>query len=200
MKPSSLPRHSAEIRRLAVQRFLEGNTANEVAKFLGVSVRSVRRWAAAVRARGWEAMDSGSSPGRPPKLSPQQTREVLEYLQQPPQAFGFDTSRWTAPRLASVIADRLGVQFNPGYLSDWLRKQAITPQLPQPVALEQDPDEIQRWLTQEWAPIKKGRTASAQPSHSQMNADSRWNRSAAGPSPRAGRRRRCARGRGTATR
>lgn len=200
MAHSDSLRHSLEVRRLAVWGCLGGSPAPEVAEWLQVSVRSVRRWLAIVRTEGWDALEADASPGRPPKLSPPQIAQVLEYLQQPPQAFDFQTSRWTAPRLASVIAERMGVQFNPRYLIRWLRQQTITPQLPQPVAREQNPVEVQRWLEQDWPAIKRGRSASAQPLCSQMNADSSSDPYGARPSRCAARRRRWSRPGGRARR
>ncbi|MBV8076417.1 MAG: helix-turn-helix domain-containing protein [Planctomycetaceae bacterium] len=53
---------------LAVQRMLGGLSTQEVAEFLGVYPRSVRRWVAAYRRDGGPGLRSHPAPGRPPNL------------------------------------------------------------------------------------------------------------------------------------
>src|SRR5437879_5347866 len=54
-------------RFLAVQRLSEGYTTEEVADFLDVEPRSVRRWFAAFRQHGQVALRAQGAPGRPSK-------------------------------------------------------------------------------------------------------------------------------------
>lgn len=142
-------------RRLAVARFLEGYTAEEVADFLGVQPRSVYRWLACFRQGGESGLQALPMAGRPAKLSPRQTCRVLGWLERDPQEFGFPTPRWTAPRLALVIERDLGVQLHPRYLNAWLRLHGISPQIPSRVARERQPEVIAHWVRHVWPGIKK---------------------------------------------
>ena len=56
----------ASLRRLAVRRVDEGYSHVEVAEFLGVSTRSIRRWITADRDGGAGALMTKARPGRPP--------------------------------------------------------------------------------------------------------------------------------------
>ena len=78
-------------RRLAVERVQQGFAQIEVARFLGVDPRSVRRWVAAHRTGGDPALDAKSHPGRPRKLDADQTAIVLSWFRQKPSDFGYDT-------------------------------------------------------------------------------------------------------------
>lgn len=148
-------------RRLAVSLLDEGQTHAEAADALDVSVRSVQRWAAALAAGGEAALRIEASPGRPPKLDAAAEARVLSWVGgSDATAFGFPTPRWTAPRLAAVVARELGVRFNPRYLCAWLAQRGITPQVPALVARERDPDAVRRWLARDWPRIKKGRDGS----------------------------------------
>ena len=66
MRDKGSPEELEHRRLLAVQRVLEGYSAEEVAEFLGVDPRSVRRWVAAYREAGGRAWSPGPSrAGRP---------------------------------------------------------------------------------------------------------------------------------------
>ena len=151
-------RPPAELERrrlLAVQRVLDGYSAAEVAEFLDVDPRSVRRWVAAHRRGGEQGLLSRSSPGRPPKLTPTQEKIVGRWLADSPTEHGFDTELWTAPRLGRLIEDEFGVRTNPRHLSAWLREHGFTPQKPERVPRERDPEAIAAWLGSDWPRIKR---------------------------------------------
>jgi transposase len=153
---------AAELQRrrlLAVQRFREGYSAGEVADFLGVTPRSVHRWAAAFRRRGASGLAARPTPGRPPKLGRAQEKVVRRWLAGSPTEYGFSTELWTAARLARLIDEEWGVGFNPRYLAAWLRDRGFSPQKPQRVPRERDPGAIAAWLATEWPRIKKRRAA-----------------------------------------
>ena len=148
-------------RRLAVQRVTDGYSAQEVADFLGVDPSTVRRWLAAFRDRGEAGLVAGPVSGRPGKLSLTQEKIALRWLTDSPTHHGFETELWTAARLGQLIREEFGVGLNPRYLSTWLRERGFTPQKPERVPRERDPEAIAAWLGSDWPRIKKrpdGRT------------------------------------------
>jgi len=148
-------------RRLAVQRIVDGYSTKQVAEFLGVAPSSVRRWIAAFHHSGHKGLAAQAVCGRPPKLSPTQEKIVLRWVTHNPLEYGFGTELWTCKRLAQLIEEEFGVRFHPAYLSVWLRARQRTPQKPQRVARERDPERIARWLGSEWPRIKKKPGAAA---------------------------------------
>jgi transposase len=153
--------HELERRRwLAVQRLRDGYCTEEVADFLGVDPRSVRRWWAAFHA-GPATLAARAAPGRPPKLTIAQEKVIRRWLAESPTTFGFDTELWTAPRLARLIEAEFGTRLNPRYLSSWLRARRFTPQKPQRVPRERDEQAVAAWLAHDWARIKRGRGGAA---------------------------------------
>lgn len=152
------PGLAAELERrrlLAVQRVLDGYPVEDVADFLDVHRTTVSRWVAAFRARGTAGLSVRASPGRPRKLTITQEKIVRRWLSDDPTEHGFPTTLWTAGRLGQLIERELGITFNPRYLSAWLRDRGFTPQKPQRVPRERDPEEIRRWLAADWPRIKK---------------------------------------------
>ena len=123
-----MPAELEHRRLLAVRRVLEGDTVEEVADFLEVDGRSVRRWVQRFWEHGWEGLVANPVPGRPRKLSPTQEKIVLRWLQDCPTDFGFPTALWTCQRLAQLIWEEWRIRLNPRYLSRWLRERDFTPQ------------------------------------------------------------------------
>lgn len=160
MKTSWTAQELEDRRILAVERVNQGYTQAEVAGFLGVDARSVRRWMQAYRQGGCGALRAKPRPGRPAHLTPQQTQTVLTWFQRSPTDFGFATELWTAKRVASLIQKQFGVSFNHRYLNAWLTDRDITPQKPQKQAREHDQARIDRWVAVDWPRIlKKGPNA-----------------------------------------
>ena len=155
MRDTGSPEELERRRLLAVQRVLEGYSIEEAAEFLGVDPRSVRRWVAAHRERGGQALLSRPAPGRPPKLTATQEKIVRLWLAESPGEHGFETEPWTAPRIGQLIREEFGIGLNPRYLSAWLRDRGLTPQRPQRVPRERDPKAIAAWLESDWPRIKR---------------------------------------------
>jgi len=150
-------------RRLAIRLLGQGLDPPDVAMATGATLRSVQRWSA-------DAGDDGeSSPalaavahrGATPKLTATQVATVCSWLIEAPSAFGFTGERWTAPRVAALIARTFGVSMNHRYLNRWLLRHGdFTPQLPQRRPVERDEAAIARWVRIEWPRIKKRPSAS----------------------------------------
>ena len=157
-------------RRLAVDRLREGYTQPEVADFLKVNVRTVRKWWRLYRKQGDHGLDAKAHPGRPRKLARRQEGSVLKWLRKSPKSFGFATDLWTAPRLTQVIQRKFGIPFHPRYLNQWLAERRITPQKPQRQARERNDEEVQRWKKHDWPRLKNGRAANGLILSSSMNA------------------------------
>jgi transposase len=161
MRRQGSPEALARLRRVGVERLLDGWERQEVAEALGVHVSSVCRWAEAFGRGGWAGLAPAPVRGRPQKLTGRQAERVLSWVRdRTPQDLGFSAdsgSHWTARRLASVIRGRLGVAFNHRYLNDWLGRHGISPQLPQRVPRERDEAAIDRWVRHDWPAIKRGR-------------------------------------------
>jgi transposase len=155
MRDKGSPAELEHRRLLAVQRVLEGFSAEEVAEFLGVDPRSVRRWIAAYQRGGGSALRARPASGRPRKLTTTQEKIVRRWLADSPTEHGFQTELWTAPRLAQLIHEEFGIALHPKYLSGWLRRRGYTPQKPQRVPRRRDPKAIAAWLATQWPRIKK---------------------------------------------
>jgi transposase len=155
MRDKGTPAELEYRRRLAVQRVLEGYPIAEVAEFLDVDPRSVRRWVAAFRQEGDAGLHARLPSGRPPKLTHTQEKSILRFLAEKPTEHGFPTDLWTGPYLAQLIRQEFGTSLNPRYLTAWLRDRNFTPQRPRRIPRQRDPAAIAAWLQTDWPRIKK---------------------------------------------
>jgi transposase len=155
MRSQGSPSELEHRRLLAVARVLEGYSTEEVAEFLGVDPRSVRRWVAAYRLAGGPGLVARLASGRPPKLTHVQEKIIRRWLADKPTEHGFTTDLWTGPRVAHMIRQEFGVEINPKYMAAWLRGRGFTPQKPRRVPRQRDPEAIAAWLAADWPRIKK---------------------------------------------
>jgi transposase len=152
------PRLTQEQRRLrAGELFAQGRSQAEVAKQLGVSRQSAKRWHDRWRAGGAQALRSRGRSGRPPRIRDDQLATIEQALLEGARAHGFDSDLWTMGRVARVVKRLTGIGLPS--TSTWrLLHQRLgwTVQRPERKAKERDEDAIARWVTHEWPRIKKG--------------------------------------------
>ncbi len=125
---------------------------------------AISQWLKRARAGGVAALRRRTSPGTPPKLTPEQRAQVPALLAQGAEAFGFRGDLWTAPRVAAVLQARFGVQYHPAHLSRLIRALGWSVQRPVQRATQRDDAAIGRWLAEEWPALKRGRKQRVAPS------------------------------------
>ena len=161
-----------EARRLrAASLFKQGESQAEVARALGVHRQTVLRWAKCVASQGRAALKKAGRAGRKPRLSGAQLRHLEQGLKRGPEALEYETSLWTAPRVAELIERECGIRYHPGHVWKILRQMGWSCQRPAGRALERDEAAIRRWKKQRWPELKKKPKKRGEPSFSSMKAD-----------------------------
>jgi transposase len=142
----------------------QGRPAAEVARFLGLHERTVRRWVKSYEAQGEQGLAAKPHPQRKGKLTAQQEAQVLSWFCRNPteEEFGFPTELWTGPRVAQLIEQRMQVKMNPNYLIKWLRDRGISSQMVRRRPRGHNPGEMERWRREEWPRILKKRPSTPQ--------------------------------------
>ena len=113
--PAGVPfdRVKLERRRMRAARWLgQGVAQADVARRVGVHRQSVTRWAQQLAAGNRRALQRASRTGRPPRLSADDCRHIERRLKRSPKALGYAASRWTAARVADLIARECGVRYS----------------------------------------------------------------------------------------
>ena len=155
MRPSGSPQELERRRHRAVALLAQGEAPVDVARRLGVDRRSVRRWNAAHRTQGMRGVQAKPAPGRPPKLTAAQRRQLERLLLKGATAAGFATPLWTCPRVATVLQRRFHIHYHVDSIGRVLHAMGWSPQLPARRAIERDEAAIARWAKGHWPRVKK---------------------------------------------
>jgi transposase len=164
-RPHKLTPEQLQERRLVAGRLLRAGrlSQSEIARRLGVSRAAVSQWAQRLRnsPHGVAALKRRLKPGRPSRLTSRQWLELLEILKRGAMPSGFQTERWTLPRIHAVIERHFGVTYHPHYLSARMRDLGWTVQMPAVRARERHEELIRAWLDRDWPRVKKRLAARA---------------------------------------
>jgi len=144
-----------EALRLRAVAAREAGFANDtVAAILGVRSESVSRWFDAYQRGGLDALP-GDRTGRPVGsgrlLSPEQEGrlEALIVVRTPAQQ-GIASSLWTRQAVRQLILQEFGLRLPIRTVGEYLLRWGLTPQRPVRHATRQVPEEIRRWLEEEY--------------------------------------------------
>lgn len=155
MRPAGHPKSLQRRRERAMQLLQDGYQPHEVAAQLKVDRRSVRRWRAAYRQQGAQALQAKPAPGRPSKLSDREKDELETLLLNGAVAAGFPTDLWTCARIAQAIEARFGVRYHIDHIGRLMRALGWSPQTPTRRAIERDESAIATWVKADWPRVKK---------------------------------------------
>ena len=161
-----------EARRLHAASLLkQGESQAEVARVTGVHRQTVHRWAKRVESQGRAALKKAGRAGRKPRLNAAGFRHIELGLKRGPEALGYETRLWTAPRVAELIKRECGIEYHPGHVWKILRRMGWSCQRPAGRALERNEAAIRRWKKQRWPELKKKPKKKGKPSSSSTKAD-----------------------------
>src|SRR6516165_8171697 len=158
-------------RREAARLLQKGYSQSEVARQVGAHRQSVSQWARQLQQGGRRALKKAGRAGRKPRLRPADLRRIERGLQRGPEALGYETSLWTAWRVAHLIAEECGVRYDPSQAWRILRRLGWSCQRPVGRALERDQAKIREWKEKRWVEIKKKPKKKGVSSSSLMKVD-----------------------------
>jgi transposase len=96
-------------RLLALAAIIEGKSRTEAAAIGATQAQTLRHWVIAFNAKGPESLIDTPSPGRPPKLSPEQRQRLVDIVNAGPDPEVDGVARWRCGDLQAIIRDRFDV-------------------------------------------------------------------------------------------
>jgi transposase len=165
----------------AAALFAKGKTQADVARALGVSRESARRWHDEWKKGGARRLRGAGRAGRKPRLTRKQLRRIDAELRRGSRAHGFATDLWTLPRVAAVIEKVTGVRYHPGHAWRLLKQIGWSLQRPAKRARERNEEKVRRWKAGTWPALKKKPDENEPGSSSRTKAASRSSRPSAAP-------------------
>ena len=134
----------------------DGKPWQEIGELLGVTVKTVDNWLRRLMAHGlgWLQGQRYQGRGRKSKLTPGQKQQVRAWVEKGPEANGFSCGVWNTAMIAELIWRRLGVRYNPRYLSTLLKKLGLSYQKARFISDRSDEQQYERarreWVEQTW--------------------------------------------------
>ena len=89
-------------RLLAVLAYADGQSLQQIAHFLKVSPDCVERWIVAFLCYKFKGLLPKKSPGRKPKLSKDQKRQLASIIDAGPLASGFSSACWRSRAMPAI--------------------------------------------------------------------------------------------------
>ena len=138
----------------AIELRKNGWKVNKIAEAFGVYPDTVSRWFVKKRKFGLNGLKSTKAKGKDSKISPEDKKKIIKWLEKSAIEFGFETPLWTCKRVQQLIRKKLKKTIHKSNIWEWLRRWGLTAQKPKRKAIEQDEKAAERWLKEEWPKIK----------------------------------------------
>ena len=155
MRPNGSPKLLEERRRRVTLFLKQKLSLHEIARRIGCHASSVMRWRNALQSGGPKALKAKPAPGRPPRLTSKQKKQLVRLLVQGAMAHGYRTELWTTQRIADLIKCRLGVRYHHNHVGKLLHQIGWSHQKPERRAVERDEAAIAEWKRSVWPHVKK---------------------------------------------
>ena len=154
----SLPAVAQEdLRFKAIKAVLDGKKQVEVAKLFDVTRQAVGKWVKAHREGGTRALKAKPR-GRPKggSLLPWQAAQIAKTIvDRHPEQLKLPYYLWTREAVAQLIERRFGIRLSIWTVGRYLGRWGFTPQKPVRRAFEKNPEQVRRWLEEEYPRIRK---------------------------------------------
>lgn len=150
--------HSAReaIRIRAVQRILDGESPEVIAKTLGYHRSAVYQWLSRYKADGIDGLKYQKIPGKQPTLSKAQKQKIFDIVtSKNPLQLKFAFALWTRAMVKDLILDQFAVSLSEVSVGRLLHELGLTPQRPLRRAYQQNPERVAFWLQEEYPAIQK---------------------------------------------
>lgn len=145
-----------ELRKRGVSSVHDGQSPETVFRALGVSRATLYGWLARYRDGGWAALDARKRGGRKPKLNAKAIEWVYKTVtERNPLQLKFTFALWTARMIGQLIDKKFGVKLSKASVCRLLAQLGLTPQRPVWRAYQQRPEEVQKWLQEEYPRIRR---------------------------------------------
>ena len=140
-------------RILAVLAVSDGIRYSVIATNLKICEESIRLWVNALLLKGVEGLKSKKGPGRPPRLTKTQRKELDKLITEGPAKARFPGACWRSPMIQVLIFERFGVNYSVYYISQLLKNMGFSYQKAKFVADHKDAEKRQEWLQEKWPEI-----------------------------------------------
>jgi transposase len=148
-----------ERRLRAVELYQKGWQQKLIAQALGVTKGAVSQWIKRVKEVPQEQLRQAllvkKSPGRPPKVTAEHRKQLVDLVEKGPEAFGFVGAVWTAKRVQAVLRQQLDLRVGVSTIKNVLHQEGFSVQKPEVSATQKNQKAVDGFRGG-WANLKKG--------------------------------------------
>ncbi len=152
MRPPGTPEQLAKRRQKALDLLESGKALKDIARQLGTTERSVRRWRKEAK---HPKKKSKRGPGKQSYLSKQQIQKLERELLKGAYAHGYAEDYWTLDRIGHVIWELFQVRYVPSGVWRLLTRMGWSNQRVQRLAIQRNEAAIENWKVHQLPRIKK---------------------------------------------
>ena len=152
MRPTGTSEYLSKRRQKALALLQSGEAIKEIARKLGTTERSVRRWREEAK---HPKKKSPRGPGKPSYLSKEQIHKLERELLKGAYAYGYVEDYWTLDRIGHVIWELFKVRYVPSGVWRLLTRMGWSNQRIQRLAIQRDEEKIENWKVHQLPWIKK---------------------------------------------
>ena len=105
---------------------IEGKAIEEVAAIFNLGEQTVRDYVHAFLRKGVASLAYRKPPGRPPKLTKTERKELAELIKAGPEAAGYLTGCWSALLIQHLIQTHFGADYHPHYICELLDQMGFS--------------------------------------------------------------------------
>jgi len=142
-------------RIMAIFGVAEGLPYKVIASTLNVIEKTVTGWVEKFLLKGPGGLISLKSPGRKPKLTKSQKKELSRIISRGPAKAGFPGACWRSPMIQHLIHEKFGVFYAVNYISELLKNMGFSFQKARFVPSRTDRTARTEWLKTVWPEILK---------------------------------------------
>jgi len=118
-----------------------------------VCEQTVYNWLCSFVRERWEGVQYHKAPGRPPRLTKTQKRQLYALVKAGPEAAGYSTGCWTSVLIQDLIYQEFHVLYNRFYVCELLHNLGFSRQKARFVSDHLDEEARQHWMETEWPKI-----------------------------------------------
>ena len=118
------PARSVERARI-IELALQGHRVPAIARHLGLSEPTVRRWLKRFNAEGVEGLADRPRPGCPPTYTPEEVGKVIAAALTPPEQLGLPFASWTLDRLEAYLNEQQGIAIKRSRIDELLVAEGL---------------------------------------------------------------------------
>jgi transposase len=142
------------VRRLSVLIMIgKRMRLEQILSLWNVSTQTVYNWLNEFARQRWASLKNEKAPGRPPRLTKTQKRQLAAWIEAGPEASGYASGCWTSVLIQDLIWQKFHVLYHRFYVCELLRNLGFSYQKARFVSDHLDAEVRQRWMKSEFPAI-----------------------------------------------